>query len=242
MIRCIVIDDEALAIELLEDNIKRVSFLEHVRSFTNGFDALDFLTKEKIDLIFLDIRMPGISGMQLIKVLTNQPMIILTTAYEKYAVEGFEMNVLDYLLKPFSYERFLKAVTKARRRYQLMNPAESKAEKGEADEGPAFIFVKADYKQVKINVADIRFVEGLRDYVKIYVEERPVITQISLKAIEEKLPRKYFIRVHRSFIINLRYIQYIQRMQIRIGTYDIPIGENYREQFFKTINQDPSSL
>lgn len=242
MIRCIVIDDEALAIELLEDNIKRVPFLEHVRSFTNGFDALDFLSKEKIDLIFLDIRMPGISGMQLIKVLPNQPMIILTTAYEKYAVEGFEMNVLDYLLKPFSYERFLKAVSKARRRYQLINPAETKTEKGETDAGPAFIFVKADYKQVKINVADIRFIEGLRDYVKIYVEDRPVITQISLKAIEEKLPKQYFIRVHRSFIINLRYIQYIQRMQIRIGTTDIPIGENYREQFFKTINQDSFPL
>ncbi len=236
MIRCIAIDDEALALELLEDNIRRTPFLELVKSFTSGFEALEFLRKETVDLVFLDIRMPDLSGIQFLKVLDPKPCVIMITAYEKYAIEGFEMDVVDYLLKPVSYDRLLKAVTKVNERITLLKAA---AGSREANSTPTRdLFVKADYKQVRINIDEILYIEGLKDYVKIYAGDKPVITQMSLKAVAEKLSALDFMRVHRSYIINLRRIQFVQRMHIRIGGRDIPIGERFREPFFNAINQN----
>ncbi len=237
MIRCLAIDDEPLALELLEDNIRRTSFLTLVKSFRNGQDALHFLKNEGVDLIFLDIHMPGITGLQLLKVLKPKPLVILITAYEKYALEGFELDVVDYLIKPVSYERFLRAATKAMellllRKAALAQPLPAP----EPRPAQGFMFVKSDYKQVRINFNDILYIEGLKDYVKIYAGEKPVITQMSLKSVTEKLPAQDFVRVHRSFLINLRKIQFVHRMQVRVGNKDIPIGESYRDSFFSILN------
>lgn len=241
MIRCVAIDDEPLALELLEDNIRKTPFLTLVRSFRNGSDSLPFLKNEPVDLIFLDIHMPGITGLQLLKVLNPKPLVILITAYEKYALEGFELDVVDYLMKPVSYERFLRAATKAMELILLRRTALVQPPVREIQPAPGFMFVKSDYKQVRINFSDILYVEGLKDYVKIYTGEKPVITQMSLKAVTEKLPASDFVRVHRSFLINLRKIQFVHRMQVRVGNKDIPIGESYRDAFFSVIhlNQIP---
>jgi two-component system LytT family response regulator len=238
MIRCIAIDDESLALDLLEDNIRRTPFLKLLKSFTSGFDALEFLRQEPVELIFLDIRMPDLTGLQLLKVIQPKPLVILITAYEKYALEGFELDVVDYLLKPVPYERFLKAVTKARELILLRRAALALSTKEETAPSSGYIFVKSDYKQVRIDFSEILYIEGLKDYIKIYNGEKPVITQMSMKSISEKLPEKDFMRVHRSFIINVHRIQYVQRMHIRVGNKDIPIGENYRDQFFNAINQN----
>jgi two-component system LytT family response regulator len=242
MIRCIAIDDESLALELLEDNIRRTPFLRLVKSFTSGFEALEFLRQETVDLIFLDIRMPDLTGLQLLKVLRPKPLVIMITAYEKYALEGFELDVVDYLLKPVSYERFLKAVSKARELIMLRRAATALTASGEPPPLPGHLFVKSDYKQVRIDIAGILYIEGLKDYIKIYSGPTPVITQMSLKTVAGKLPQKDFMRVHRSYIINIHRIQYVQRMHIRVGNKDIPIGENFRDAFFSAINmsQNPT--
>ncbi len=238
MIRCLAIDDEMLALELLEDNIRKVPFLELVKTCRSGFEALEIMTHQKIDLIFLDIQMPDITGIQFLKSLSDKPLVIFTTAYEKYAVEGFELDVIDYLLKPFSFDRFLKAVNKAKDYLGLKERAGNNPLSEEPFVAPAFLFVKADYKLVKVTMKDILYIEGLKDYIKIYSGEKPVITLLSMKSMEEKLPAADFIRVHRSYIVNLRKINFIQRSVIMIGAAEIPIGENYRDAFFAIVNQN----
>lgn len=237
MIRCLIIDDEALALDLLEDNIRRVSFLELAGKCKNGFDAMELLQKEQIDLIFLDIQMPDISGIQFLRSLHKKPLVIFTTAFEKYALEGFELDVVDYLLKPFSFDRFLKSVNKAKDLLGLQQKKEL-PEKVVVPKVPEFLFVKSDYKLVKIDIKDILYIEGLKDYVKIFTGEKPVITLLTLKAIEEKLPSSDFRRIHRSYIVNLRKIRFVQRNMVTIGGNAIPIGENYREGFLKIINEN----
>lgn len=237
MIRCIAVDDEALALDLLEDNIRRTPFLKLIKRCTSSFEALEFLRNETVDLIFLDIRMPDLSGLQLLKLIQQKPLVILITAYEKYAVEGFELDVVDYLMKPVSYERFLKAVTKARELTNLRRTvAQQTVNLDKTTGSTGFMFVKSGYKQVRINFSEILYVEGLKDYVKIYDSDKPIITQMSIKSILGKLPPNDFVRVHRSFIINIHKIEFVQRMQIRVGNKNVPIGESYRESFFKTIN------
>ena len=235
MIRCLIIDDEALALDLLEDNIRKVSFMELVAKCKSGFEAMELLHKEKIDLIFLDIQMPDISGIQFLKSLPVKPLVIFTTAYEKYALEGFELDVVDYLLKPFSFERFLKSVNKAQEYLGLQQKSVS-SEKETPSKIPEYLFVKSDYKLIKIDTTDILYIEGLKDYIKIYAGEKPVVTLMGMKTIEEKLPSADFQRIHRSFIVNLHKIRFVQRNTVIIGDKVIPIGENYRESFLKTIN------
>lgn len=236
MIRCLAIDDEPLALELLEDNIRRTPFLNLVKSFRSGTRALEFLRQEPVDLIFLDIRMPDISGLQLLKAVQPKPLVILITAYEKYALEGFELDVVDYLMKPVSYDRFLKAAAKARELTLLRRAALAGAAREEPIPPAEFMFVKSDYKQVRINFSEILYIEGLKDYVKIYTGEKPVITQMSIKAVAGMLPDKEFARIHRSFVINIQKIQFVHRMLVRVGNKDIPIGGSYRESFLNTIN------
>ncbi len=240
MIRCIAIDDEALALDLIEDNIKKLPFLEMVKTCKSAFEAMEVLRNESIDLIFLDIQMPDVSGIQLLKTLKSRPMVILTTAYEKYATEGFNLDVIDYLLKPYSLERFLKAVNKAREYQDLREKALIQEHHKEIIASPNFLFVRADYKLVKIDLASVLYIEGLKDYVKIYMGDKPILTQMSMKALEEKLPPKEFVRVHRSFIVAFSKIDFIQKQMLTIGRKEIPISEHYRDQLYKMINNDKS--
>ncbi len=238
MIRCIAIDDEMLALDLIEDNIKKVPFLELVKTCRSAMEAMEVLRTEQVDLLFLDIQMPDISGIQLLKSLQYKPLVIFTTAYSSYAKEGFDLDVIDYLLKPYSFERFLKAVNKAQEYLDLHDRAMGQQAIREIVTSPNFLFVKADYKLYKINLSDILYIEGLKDYVKIYVTDKPIVTQMSMKALEEKLPPHDFIRVHRSFIVSFSKIDFIQKHMLTIGKKEIPISEHYRDQLFSIINHD----
>jgi len=232
--RCIAIDDEPLALDLVEDFAGKVPFLDLVHKFKSPFDAIDIIQKEKIDLLFLDIQMPDINGVQFISSIDTKPMVIFTTAYEDYAVEGFNLNAIDYLVKPFSFERFFKAVNKAYEYHKLKSNPQKVIEEQKVNENK-YIFVKADYSTVKINLDDILYIEGLKDYIKIYAGQKPVLTLLSLKKIEEKLPSNRFVRVHRSYIVSIDKIESIQRNRIIIGEKRIPVGDYYKENFYKII-------
>ena len=238
MIRCLAIDDEMLALDLLEDNIKKVPFLLLVKACRSAMEAMEVLRNEPIDLLFLDIQMPDVSGIQLIRSLHHKPMVIFTTAFSKYATEGFDLDVIDYLLKPYPFERFLKAVNKVHEYLDLRERASNQGNAKEIVASPNFLFVKADYKLYKINLKDILYIEGLKDYVKIYASEKPIVTQMSMKGLEEKLPPQDFIRVHRSFIVAFNKIDFVQKHMLTIGKKEIPISEHYRDQLFKIINYE----
>lgn len=230
---CIAIDDEPLALNLIEDFVKKIPFLNFIKSCKNAFEAIDILQKEKIDLVFLDINMPEISGIDMMKSVEVKPLVIFTTAYSEYAVQGFELNAVDYLVKPFLFERFFKAVNKAYELYNLKNnPIKHSKEEKPVDD---FIFVKADYSSVKIYLKDILYIEGLKDYVKIFEKDKKTLTLITMKKIEEKLPSSHFIRVHRSFIVAIDKIESIQRNRIIINGKWIPIGNSYKKDFYERI-------
>jgi DNA-binding LytR/AlgR family response regulator len=240
MMRCLAIDDEILALELLGDNIRKVPFLELVKACPSPFEAMEVLQQEKIDLLFLDIQMPGISGIQFLKSLKSKPLVIFTTAYEKYALEGFDLDVIDYLLKPFSFERFLKAVNKANDYMELVSKQSPAPSRTEPVASGDHLFVKSDYKLVRIDIKDILYIEGLKDYVKIWISTsgKPVISLISMKAIEEKLSPAEFIRVHKSFIVAISKVQYIQRNFIHIGGEEIPVSDHFRDNLYNIINRN----
>ncbi len=236
--RCIAVDDEPLALDLLEDNILQVPFLQLVGKCKNAFEAIELIQKEKnenrtIDLIFLDIQMPGITGVQFIKSMVSNPMVIFITAYEQYALEGFELDIVDYLLKPVSFERFLKACNKANELYQLKQNA-IVPNKNIVEE---HFFVNAEYSLVKIKYSDILFIEGLKDYVKIFLhnQPRPVITRMTMKSIEEKFASLPFMRIHKSFIVALDKIESIRNLKITIGNHLVPISEQYSDELLKRI-------
>ncbi len=239
MIKCIAIDDEGLALDLLEDNIQRVPFLTLIKKCSSAFDALEAIETEDVDLIFTDIQMPGLTGIQMIKSLhARQPMIILVTAYERYALEGFNLDVLDYLLKPVSFERFLKACNKAKELYALK--ASVKGAEASLEKEHDYIFVNADYSRVKINIKEIAFIEGMKDYIKIHLSKhpKPIITRLSIKAMEEKLSTRDFIRVHKSFLVCIDCIHSIRNNKIHIEDHLIPVSDNYREELIKIINKE----
>ncbi len=233
--KCIIIDDEPLALELLEDFITKVPFLELVGSCSNCFEATSFLQEQKIDLIFTDIEMPDFSGIDFIKSLEDKPMFIFTTAYSHYAVEGFNLNAIDYLVKPIPFHRFLKAATRAQNLLKLKIEEEIPLVNKETI--PQFIFVKSEYENLKINLADIKYIESLKDYIKIHThKEKPILTLSSLKNFELKLGKSNFIRVHKSYIVSLKHIYSVQRNRIIIDDNWIPIGLNYRDDFIKRID------
>ena len=233
--KCIIIDDEPLALELLEDFITKVPFLELVASCSNGFEATTILQAQKIDLIFTDIEMPDFSGIDFIKSLEVKPLFIFTTAYSHYAVEGFNLNAIDYLVKPIPFHRFLKAATRAQNLLKSKNEEEASIVTKEAC--PDFIFVKSEYENLKINLCDIKYIESLKDYIKIHThKEKPILTLSSLKNFEEKIGKLNFIRVHKSYIVSLKHIYSVQRNRIIIDDNWIPIGLNYREDFIKRID------
>jgi len=235
MLRCLAIDDEPLALELLEDNIRQVPYLKLEGTCSNAFEALKFLQEQTVDLIFLDIQMPGLTGLQFIQSLTNRPMIILITAYEKFALEGFNLDVVDYLVKPVPLDRFIKACNKA---WELFNLRSKKVENPSSSE-PDFLFVNVEYSLVKVEFTDIQWIEGLKDYIRIYLKSssKPIITRMSMKAIEEELPSSKFIRVHKSFIVSVSAITSVRKNSIFIGAEEIPVGENYKDSVNILINK-----
>ena len=206
MITCIAVDDEPLALALLKEYISRVSYLQLAAAFTDAVEARTFLKKEKIDLIFLDIQMPDINGIQLYHSMPEKPMVIFTTAFSEYAVEGFNVNAIDYLLKPFEYDRFVKAVYKAKEYYDFTLNQEIRL---------SSIFVKADYQLVKVNLKEVLFIEGLDDYIRIHLaDNKSILTLMSLKAITEKLPAHEFIRIHRLYIAALGKIEKVNSRKV----------------------------
>ena len=223
------VDDEPLALELLEDNISKVPYLQLVATCSNAMEAMRVLESQPggIDLMFLDIQMPGLTGLQFIQSMTEKPMIILITAYEKYALEGFNLDVIDYLVKPVSIDRFVKACNKAKELYELRHKPKSK----EGSTNPDYFFVNVDYSLVKINFSDIKYVEGLKDYIKIHLKSssRAVITRMAMKAIEEELPAAKFLRIHKSYIVSLDHITAIRKNSVFINEMELPVGENFRE-------------
>jgi len=234
--KCIAIDDEPLALDVLEDFIGQVPFLELVKTCQSAVEALELLHKEQIHLIFLDIQMPQITGVQFLKSLDKRPKVIFTTAYSDYALEGFNLDAVDYLLKPFTFERFLKAVNKA---YQQVNltPLESASDETAAPPPKEYMFVKSGYDIVKVRYDQIRYIEGLKDYVKIHTDGKTIVSLMSMKSLAEELPEN-FVRVHRSFIINFECISLVKKRKVHIQGVEIPIGEVYREAFLEKLKQE----
>nr|WP_319397340.1 LytTR family DNA-binding domain-containing protein [uncultured Carboxylicivirga sp.] len=226
MIRTIAIDDEPLALQLLTSYIEKTPFLELIGVFDNPIDALEFLNQEEVDLMFIDIQMPDLTGIEFARILDKSPKLVFTTAYEKYALEGFKFEAIDYLLKPFGYDDFLKAAKKAEKQIDLESQET-------VDANNSFLFLKSDYKIRRINFNDILYIEGLKDYVKVFLQhqDKPVMSLNSLKALESKLPDEKFMRVHRSFIVNLEKIETIDRSRIVFGKEYIPVSDQYKKQF-----------
>jgi two-component system LytT family response regulator len=227
MLRCIAIDDEDLALELLEDYISKVPYLQLVATCEDPLDAIAAIQEQQVDLVFLDIQMPGLNGLQLIQSLSSNPMCILVTAYSQYALEGFNLNVVDYLVKPVPFDRFLKACNKARELYQLKQKA-LETVKGEEQE---YFFINADYSHIKVRYAEIQWVEGLKDYIKIHLENnaKPIVARISMKSIEELLPASKFLRIQKSYIVSKAHITSVKKSSVFIGSNELSIGENYKE-------------
>ncbi len=233
MIKVVAIDDEPLALQLVKGYIEKTPFLELAGSFDNPVDAVVFIKSSDVDLVLLDIQMPDITGTELARVISGGPKIIFTTAYEKYALEGFRLDAVDYLLKPFSYAEFLKAVQKAQKLIDLETKQLPSLEVKND-----FLFIKSEYKIRRINFSEINYIEGLRDYVKIFLteEKKPVLSLSTLKALEARLPGDRFMRVHRSFIVSLEKVKVIDRNRIVFGEVRIPVTDQYKDNFQKFLD------
>jgi len=224
IINCIIIEDEPLAMERVREYVDKVSYLNLTGSFDNGLDAIGFLKNHKVDLIYLDIKMDELSGIQLLESLDQKPEIIITTAYHQYALKGFELSVVDYLLKPFTFERFIQATEKV---YRKLFPAH-KAEKD-------YLFVKTEYRVEKVLYEDILYIEGMRDYRSIQKTNHKILTLQTFTELEKELPENIFCRVHKSYIVAISKIESIERNRIRIRNKLIPVSETYKERFKQTI-------
>ena len=240
IIKCAIVDDEPLAVNLLASYVEKIPFLELCGKYNNATDALHGIGEQPVDLLFLDIQMPELNGLELSKMIPENTRIVFTTAFDRYAVDGFRVNALDYLLKPISYADFMEACNKALQWFQLVQQSEqpAAATPAAAAEEPRSIFVKSEYKLLQINLDDIRYIEGLKDYVKIYTEQsqHPILSLMNMKAIEQMLPASRFIRVHRSFIVQKSKIREIERNRIVFGDVYIPIGDSYKQAFQDFIN------
>lgn len=237
MIRCLVVDDEPLALEILTDYIAKIPELSLVKSTVNAIEALAIVQRGDADLVFLDVQMPELTGIQFLKIINGKCDVILTTAYPQYALESYELNVVDYLLKPIAFDRFYKSVQKV-----LNN--RSSAPVGLVSQPPAstsdsvdFIFVKTEHKIQRVDLESILYIEGLKDYISIFTENERIVTLQNMKKMEEILPSNRFVRVHRSYIIALDKIVSIERGRIHIGDNMIPVGDTYRDQFFRLIGE-----
>ena len=233
-IKCLAIDDEPLALQQISAYIKKTPFLENLALCQSAYEAKEYLEKNEIDLMFVDINMPDLNGMDFVKSLVDKPQVIFTTAYSEYALEGFQVDALDYILKPISYDGFLKAATKAKNWFEL-NQKQPEIIQTNSD----YLFVKSEYKLIRILLADIKYIESANEYIQIHLtNEEPVTTLIRLKAMEEQLPKNKFMRVHRSFIVNLDQVKVIERNRIIFDhKIYIPIGEQYKDNFQMFIDK-----
>lgn len=227
MIHCIAIDDEPLALQLVQEYCAKISFLKLEKTFTNTDEAIAYMQSNTVDLLFLDIQMPDITGIQFYKNLSEKPPVIFTTAYKDFAVEGFNVDAVDYLLKPFEYDRFLKACYKAKEYIEFLSSQEVQLNS---------LFIKVNYEIMKINLKDIDLIEALDDYIKIYIKPNPVLTLMTLKSIQEKLPSRDFVRIHRSFIIPIAKIEKFSKSKVWIAGKEIPIGSSYSSVYDQLID------
>lgn len=230
MIEAIAIDDELPALSIVENFCGRVDFINLQKTYNQPTEALKHLRRFPVDLLFLDVNMPSLNGIELYKAVQQDTMVIFTTAYSEYAVEGFNLNAVDYLLKPFTFKRFLQAVEKARD-YQLYQLQKTKAESH-------YLFVRADYSLIKIDTRTINYIEGYDDYLKIHLaNQKPVITRMTIKSILEKLPENNFIRIHRSYIVPIDKVDSVRSKIVSIGDIKLPLGNSFEENFLKRFNK-----
>lgn len=239
LMRCIAIDDEPFALQIIADDIQKIPYLQLVKTFSSPFEAWDLLNTGQIDLIFLDIQMPTLTGIQFLKALRQPPMVIFTTAYQQYALEGYDLAIVDYLLKPIPFDRFLKATNRAYELFNLRNKEIPEPIPSPVPSTQDFIIINADYKKIKLAFQDILFVEGLKDYVKIYVqhEARPILTRANLKAMEAKLPTHLFSRIHNSYIVSIDKITAFQKSKIMIGNIEIPVGGRFVDEYERLLEK-----
>lgn len=229
MIKAIALDDELPALQVIRNFCEQTDFIDLVKTFHQPGEALKYIQQYPVDLLFLDIQMPAVSGIDFYRSLQQQTMVIFTTAYSEYAVEGFNVNAVDYLLKPFSLDRFKQAVTKARDYFKFQQQTDS--------QNAAYLFIRVDYSLLKIDTQDIIYIEALDDYLKIHLhQQKPVIARMTMKSILEKLPSS-FVRVHRSYIIPVTRVETVRNKTIQLGGIQIPVGSNYEEDFFKVFNK-----
>ncbi len=239
MIKCIIVDDEPLAVAQLEKYVERVPFLVNVGSCSSAAEAMEILSTGNVDAMFVDINMPDIDGVQFVRSLVNPPFVVFTTAYSEYAIEGFKLDAIDYLLKPIAFEDFLKASNKLNRIYSMNNNVQSAMEQGEGVCHDC-LFVKSDYRMLRVPISSIKYVESMSEYVRIFVDDnpKPIVSLLSMKKIEESLPAGDFMRVHRSYLINLNKVKEVSKMRLVYdgGVY-VPIGEMYKDAFFEYIDK-----
>lgn len=239
MIKCILIDDEPLALVQLQKYVDRVPFLQCVKACNSAAEAMEVLSSEEVDVMFIDINMPDMNGLQLVRSLLNTPLVVFTTAYSEYAIEGFKLDAIDYLLKPFSFEQFLKAANKVNEIYTLRR----KASQGYSEDGMLSddcLYVKSDYRMLRIPISQIKYIESMSEYVRIFVDghSKPIVSLMSMKKIEDFLPSSLFMRIHRSYIVNLNKIIEVSRMRIVYdGDVYVPIGDMYKDRFFEYIDK-----
>lgn len=240
-IQCIAVDDEPLALDIISAHCSRVPFLSLLQTFDNAIDTMEYLREHQVDLIFLDIQMEGLTGLQMLNALKKMPHIILTTAYDSYAIQGFELDVDDYLLKPISFERFLKGANKVYERIQ-QEISEAGNEKQiivqSPDAEPSFFFVKTETRIEKVNAADVLYIEGMGDYWRIVTAGRRIMTLLNARGIEEILHEPGFCRVHKSFFVALDKIDFVEKKHIKIAGERIPIGDTYQKHFFDLIEKN----
>ena len=236
-INCIAIDDEPLALEIIRDYCSKVAFLNLLRTFDNAIESIDYMRSNKVDLIFLDIQMEELTGIQLLNALKHRPYIIFTTAYERYAIQGFELDVVDYMLKPISFERFIKGVNKVFDRMQADSAAPKTENAKPRPEEPSFFFVKTETRMERIENHDVLYVEGMGDYWRIVTKTRRIMTLMNAKKLEEVLKEPQFCRVHKSFFIALDKIESIERNRIKIADQYIPVSETYHKAFFDLVER-----
>lgn len=241
-ISCIAVDDEPMALNLVESYIEKTPFLELKTKCSSAIEAMQYINEHPVDLLFLDIQMPDLTGIEFSKMLPKNTRVIFTTAFDHYALDGFKVDAIDYLLKPFDYAEFLTAANKALKWFELLNGKTKQPEIVSKEK--EFLFVKSEYKQLRIKLADVLYFEGLKDYIKIWLkdEPKPILTLMSLKSLEQELPETQFMRVHRSFIVSLSNIDVIERSQIIINKQRITVSEQYKTKFLEFINNNSLNL
>ncbi len=232
--KCLIVDDEPLAIDVIKSHLSSYKDFELVGTCSNAIQAAEVLKSKDVDLVFLDIQMPEVTGIEFVRSLENPPLIVFTTAYAEFAVEGFELDAIDYLLKPISKDRFDKAIVKAKEYYNLKNGNEVDNTELEDE----FIFVKANQKLIKISYDDILYVEAFADYVKIYIPEKRIVTLQTMKKMENKLPADKFCRIHRSFIVGLKHIESYNTSEVGVGGKRLPIGKNFKDKFMDLMKSN----